>query len=120
MAASQTGFTLAKVTTLSDVSLGNIRQQVFDVTPTASSYFTTGYLITAANVGLRLIFGVTFLGQSPPSGTPLTTIVLPVYDITNTALQFYQSTTGAPNKLVEVASATDLSGFIFRMQFWGN
>jgi len=121
MAASQTGYTLTKNQQLSDISIGGLlRLETFNVAPTASSYYTSGYLITPANVGLSHIYFVIFGTQVPVNGTPITTIVMPFWDATNTALQFFQSTTGAPEALVEVASATDLSGFVFQVTFVGN
>lgn len=49
-----------------------------------------------------------FLGV-PAAGT---TAVIYRYNITTGKMQAFQSTTGAPNALVEVADATDLSSFI--------
>lgn len=121
MAASQTGYTLTKISSLSDISIGgSLRQMGFDVAPTASTYFTTGYLITPANVGLKVIYFAHIGSQNPPSGTPITTLALPFWDVANTALQFFESTTGAPSLLAEVASGADVSAFVVRILFIGN
>src|SRR6266702_12019 len=92
MAASQTGYTLAEVGTVTtgEVSVGNFRVVIFDVTPTASSYFTTGYLITAANLGLRALYGGVVLGINPAAA--LTTTYVPIWDQAHTALQYWGAT----------------------------
>lgn len=167
MAASQTGYTLSKVSD-SYTDWGNKAVVVFDVKPTASSYYTSGYLITPANVGLRTFEDVQIGSQNPPSGTPLTTIVFPYFDIDNNALQFFEVTatgtvaaptinllagtsgaapvetaggalvngtagtalngvtgvqapafTGTAATLKEVASASDMSPYVFRLRFIG-
>lgn len=47
------------------------------------------------------------------------TAVLFTYNFTTAKMQAYQSTTGAPNALVEVANGTDLSGFTARGYAFG-
>ena len=56
-----------------------------------------------------------FLGI-PAAGT---TAVIYHYDVTNAKMQAFQSTTGAPSALVEVADATDLSTFVGHSRAYG-
>lgn len=82
-----------------------------------SSYPTGGESLTATDVGLRKI------QSAIPEGafvkTDRTDGVTVHYSISQAKLLAYQSTTGAPAKLVEVADTTDLSAYAGRVRFEG-
>lgn len=110
MAASQTGYTLTYVQDSFD-DWGRTRTTLFQVAPTASSYFTSGYQITPANVGMRTFIDVVVATQIPAGGTPLTTMVVPIFDITNNALQLFEvQATGSLATLTFTGNPASLTG----------
>jgi hypothetical protein len=118
MAANQTGYTLTLIPDSYDV-FGKTRTVLASIAPTASSYYTGGYLITPQNVGFRLITDATYSGTLPGSGTHATSTLLAVYDVTNQSLQLFGGAASAA-ALAEFASAGDASGYVFLVRFYGN
>lgn len=79
-------------------NLGNRRATTGSLATGGGTYATGGFSITAAQVGLGVL---EFLDvTSSDSG------FLAIWDKTNSKIKLFQSTTGAPNALVEVAAAT--------------
>jgi hypothetical protein len=106
--------------TLSRVSRwanGNHREVIFDVT-FDSSYNTGGESLTASDLGLHKIQHIA--AGTTPAGAAGTTAVVAAFDYTNNKLQAFQSTTGAPSTLVEVAATTDLSTYVVRIRAVGH
>lgn len=107
--------TLTKVTGGAYTS-GNHRVRSFTVT-FDSSYTTGGLALTPANVGLKTITSAVpegaFVKTDRSDGVEVH------YSISQQKLLAYQSTTGAPSKLIEVAGLTDLSAYSGRIRFEG-
>jgi hypothetical protein len=107
--------TLAKIAD-ADYTNANKRVRYRTVTLT-SSYPTGGEALVASDVGLHKITSA--LPEGAFVKTDRTDGVLVHYSIAAGKLTAYQSTTGAPVKLVEVANATDLSAYSGRIRFEG-
>jgi hypothetical protein len=118
MSASQTGYTLTIIADSFD-DWGKTRTVLAKVAPGSSTYYTTGYLIAAATVGLRLITDAVVSGLAPTSGTHLTTLAIAIFDVTATALQYFIQT-GTAAALAEVGSGVDVSGYPVLVRFFGN
>jgi hypothetical protein len=82
-------------------SVENLKVVVATITMD-NSYLTGGELVAASDFGLRGIF--TVICGAPPQGG-----WLPAYNPVAGTIKLFQSTTGAPAALVEVASTTDVS-----------
>jgi hypothetical protein len=77
-----------------------------------SSYPTGGYAVVPSDFGLRGIFAV--VAGSPPLGGFVAT-----YDAVAGKVKLFQSTTGAPAALVEVANATNVATSIVPLVVFG-
>ncbi len=98
-------------------TVANKRFRTYDVT-FDSSYPTGGESLTAANVDLKKVVAVFGTGVATATVGGTTGVVV-AYDHTNSKLQAFESTTGAPSKLAEVASTTSLATYICRLTFVG-
>jgi hypothetical protein len=94
------------VTEITRTTFGKRRAVLATVT-FDSSYATGGEDFTPAAVGL-VSFDAVFATASVNS-TPVAEVVR--FDAANNKLLAFNSTTGAPSNLVQVASTTDLSAF---------
>lgn len=92
---------------------GDLRVKFFDWTGD-TSYPAGGESLTATDLGLRVISHVQ--GSLAVNSTNAVHLV---YDHANFKLQAFQSTTGAPSKLVEVADTTSLASYVGRLTVHG-
>lgn len=86
-------------------SIGSVRQNTFTVTGD-SSYPTGGYSLAPISVGFHNVVGwdTDFMYNG-------TNGYVAKYNQSTNKLLFFDSTTGAPNPLVEVPNATNLSAY---------
>lgn len=103
------------ITTNKVYSIGD-RKEVIATITFDSSYPTGGESLTASDLGLALQVDYVESGAVARNGT---NAVVTVYDYTNSKLMAFQSTTGAPNKLIEVANTSDLSSYAVRLRVVG-
>lgn len=95
------------------LSVGNIRGRVVTVTLALNDYLTGGVAVTPASVNLAEIYGAVVIGQDSVGAG-----YLPVWRTDTNKLQLFQSTTGAPNILVELPNATSVAS-TFRLLVLG-
>jgi hypothetical protein len=109
--------TFTKVADAYDV-WGKTRASVYDVTLDAS-YPANGYAITPANVGLRTIEGVMFVGSNLAAGSGGYILE---WDVVNGKLLVFWPTNATPSEGpgVQVTAATDLHTVGQRCVFLGN
>lgn len=106
---------MALTVTLNKVySIGD-RKEVLATITFDSSYPTGGESLTASDLGLALELDYVSGGLARNGTNAVST----VYDYTNSKLMAFQSTTGAPNKLIEVANTSDLSSYAVKVRVVG-
>lgn len=98
---------------------GTFRETFYDVT-LDNSYPTAGYAISAKNVGLATLFGVTLVGQSLTTGAAPTTLYGVSWDQTNGKLQLFEDlAAAAAAPFGEVANGTNVATRKLRLRFVG-
>jgi hypothetical protein len=100
--------TVASVSGVKDVVVGNLRAKTVKVT-FDSSYATAGEAITAANVGLKTIWNVIVTG--PFYNADYTSAVDVRWNRTTGKLVAYWGNAGTASVSPEVSSTTDLSAY---------
>lgn len=96
--------------------IGDRKEVIADVT-FDSSYPTDGEALVGSQVSLGTELSYVSSGVAMKSDESDAVVV--AYDAAAGKLVAFQSTTGAPNKLVEVANTTDLSAYTARLRFVG-
>jgi hypothetical protein len=83
----------------------------------SGTYVTGGY---AYSPGPDLGVTRVLLLQFPVPFRNGTNMITPVWDRASAKIMFFQSTTGAPNPLIEVANGTTLTSYVGIVQTLGN
>lgn len=84
------------------------------------TYADGGHALTPQMFGLNYITKVMFpSGPFCSSDGDGDSAIVPNWDRLNAKLRFFESTTGAPSKLLEVATATNLDGYNGEIEVWG-
>lgn len=98
-----------------DYTSGNKRVRFRTIT--IGTYATGGVALVPSDAGLRKI--ISAIPEGAFVKTDRTDGVTVHYSVSQQKLLAYQSTTGAPHLLVEVADTTDLSAYTGRIRFEG-
>ena len=96
---------------------GRVREFYGDITFDAA-YTTTGVAISARDIGLLQIVGISVIGAATVAGTAQTVYMVPVYDVKLGKIQLW-GTAGSATGLTEIANATALSTVVIRVRVIG-